>query len=406
MNTYLVQDGDTLETISLRVYGTTEYSSLIFSANPGIEDSSVSGTSLITPEINTPQSYSVASENPDSVSIAINGSVFNFWTTVSINEAIDSFSTVEFTAPFDVDLAGFKEAFRPFSYQSITVMIGGVLRFTGTMLTPTPVLQNNRKIVTVSCYAKAAVINDCMASSSSYPLESSGQNLTQIAKRLCSPFGVNVSSSLSVGAIFEQVSISPDEKILPYLTKLATQRNKVISNDENGDLIFQESVKTGNTIASLQQGLPPLVSVSPTTNPQSYYSHITGIEPISVGESGSKFTVINPHLKGNLRPFTFIVNDTLNSDIKLATEAKAGRMIANAVSYSVELSTWRDSNDELFKPNTLIRMIAPDAMVYSNYTFLIRGVNLLKNENSCRAILTLVLVGSFSGEIPESMPWD
>jgi len=98
--------------------------------------------------------------------------------------------------------------------------------------------------------------------------------------------------------------------------------------------------------------------------------------------------------------------DAKSGGLKAAVEAKAGRMIGNAVSYSVQVATWRDPGGDLWAPNTTVKLTAPDAMIYSEYEFLIRSVQLERRRAASVATLDLVLPGAFSGTMPEAMPWD
>ena len=250
------------------------------------------------------------------------------------------------------------------------------------------------------------MLNDCTPPVSSHPLEFDGQGLQEIAGSLAAPFGVPVRFVDSAGAIFDRVAANATQKILAFLVKLANQRGLIISDNSDGDLIFWKSISTGKPVAVLEQGVAPLLSVTPMFNPQSYYSHITGLEPTVVGIQGESYTVKNPRIAGVLRPLSFQTPDTLEADVKQATEAKAGRMFGAMVSYSIRVATWRDPAGDLWEPNTLISLTAPDAMIYNPYKFLIRSVTLNRERSSKSATLTLVLPGSFSGEIPESMPWD
>ena len=111
-------------------------------------------------------------------------------------------------------------------------------------------------------------------------------------------------------------------------------------------------------------------------------------------------------MEGVTRPFAFDVPDTVDADLKTATEAKAGRMFGNVSLYSVQVDTWRDPLGELWKPNTTLTLLAPDAMVYNEFEFIIRSVRYERNEASEIATLELALPGSFSGKIPEALPWD
>ena len=200
--------------------------------------------------------------------------------------------------------------------------------------------------------------------------------------------------------------MEPEKKVLTFLTELAKQRNLIISSTPEGALIFWQSVEAGSPVARLQQGNSPLMSVTPFFSPQEYYSHITGIEPVIAGLAGSQFTVKNPRLQGVIRPVTFDAPDTLDADIKGAVEAKAGRMFGSMASYSARVSTWRDPQGDLWEPNTTVTLLAPDAMIYSEYEFVVRSIEFDREGAAQTATLNLVIPGSFSGEIPEALPWD
>jgi prophage tail gpP-like protein len=81
-------------------------------------------------------------------------------------------------------------------------------------------------------------------------------------------------------------------------------------------------------------------------------------------------------------------------------------MFGNMVAYSVKVATWRDPSGNLWEPNTIVSLDAPDAMVYRPYDFVIRGVEFERDSRKEHATLDLVMPGSFSGEIPEALPWD
>ncbi|MCH9712710.1 MAG: hypothetical protein K0U20_08820, partial [Proteobacteria bacterium] len=166
------------------------------------------------------------------------------------------------------------------------------------------------------------------------------------------------------------------------------------------------SVEAGNAVGRLEQGTAPVLSVTPFFNPQNYYSHVTGIEPVVVGLAGSQYTVKNAQLPGVIRPYTFTAPDTIDSTVKAAVEATTGRMFGSMVSYSVRVATHRDPAGNRWESNKTLILRAPDAMVYNDYEFVIRSVEFEKDDKTETAILNLVLPGSFSGEIPDKLPWD
>lgn len=406
---YSVVDGDTFELISRKVYGTELEAGRIQSANPGTVEPLTVGISLIIPVLPVaPKNIQQQTEaaDPNEIALLIDGERFRFWSNIRLRRSIDAMDTVEFSAPFDADAPNFRETFRPMSFKSMDVTVGGSPAFTGTMVLPLPVVGNNEITIAVSGYSLPGVLNDCMPPASAFPLEFNNQGLQEIAATLIAPFGLNVVFDADQGAIFERVALKPTTKILSFLIELAKQRNLIISSTERGDLLFQQSVSVGNPVARLRQGESPLLSVTPRFSPQDYHSHITGLESVEIGLTGSQFTVKNERLEGVIRPLIFTVPDAVKADVKAAVQAKMGRMFGNLAAYTVTVSTWRDPKGELWKPNTTIKLIAPDAMIYNEYEFVIRSINFERESDTEIATLDLIIPGSFSGELPEVLPWD
>ena len=412
--TFNVIAGDTFESIARKKYGTEKEALRIAKANPGVSEPLTAGIILVIPSLSdAPQNIQQQSiaDNEDEVAILINGKRFRFWDKVRITRSIDSMATFELGAPFDHAAPGFRETFKPLTFNTVTVTVGGEPLFTGIMVLVTPVIENNQRVIAVSGYSLPGVLNDCTPPASMFAdnngsLQFDDQGLREIATTLAAPFGINVEFKADQGAIFDSVACDPGKKVLSFLIELAKKRNLIISDTVRGKLVFLKSTTTGQPVARLQQGSSPVFSVVPTFNPQEYYSHITGIEPFIPNLPGLQFTVKNERLQGVVRPLTFKIPDTKDADLKTAVEAKIGRMFGNAASYSIGVATWRDSKGKLWTPNTTITLLAPDAMIYNEYEFEIRSVEFNRERSVETAILNLVIPGSFSGKIPKVMPWD
>lgn len=408
-STYKIKKGDTLDKIARQHYGSENNSDAILRANPDLGKQLPENTFIAIPELsNNPQvrNITVLSNNDNEVSLLIDGVRFRFWNSIRLDRAIDRVHTVEFTAPFDAGNRNFRQLLRPFSFQNVSVFVGGIVLFKGTMVAVKPELLDTGKTISVSCYSLAGVLNDCTPPASAYPLEYNQLGLRDIAQSLCTPFGISVVFLADQGAVFERVACDPTRKILDFLQELAKQRGLIIASGKNGELIFWRGVESGNAVASFVQGQSPLISVIPSFSPQEYYSHVTGIEPVVTGTEGSQYTVKNPRLNGVVRPLTFTAQDTIGGNIKSAVAAKSSRMFANMVSYEISVSSWRDKNGHLWQPNTNIYIQAPDAMIYEKYEFTIRSVSFEKDAEQETATLNVVIVGSFNSEIPEVLPWD
>ena len=340
------------------------------------------------------------------VKLIIQTQEFEFWSSVTIELAIDSFSTVAFSAPFEADRASFREIFRPFKYKPMTLLVDDEVLFTGTMVDIVPAVTPESRSVEVTAYAKPAVMEDCCLPVGAFPLEFNNQKLRDIADRLATFFDVIVEMREADGASFERVAMEPEGKPAEFLAKLAKQRNFIINDTEEGNFRFWRSVTDELPVALFEEGVRPLISVQPEFSPQEYYSEVTGIVPAKGGRAGSKYTVKNAHLTDRVRPLSLKLGDTEDADAPQATRARIGRMFGNMVSYTLHLPTWRDPLGNLWEPNRMIDLLAPGAMIYTHTPLLIRNVTLEQSPESESAMLNVVLPGSFSGEIPETVPWD
>lgn len=405
--TYKVRAGDTFAVVARRVYGEEAGARRIAKANPGVSEPLPAGVVLvIPPRAVEPRPQPSRPGASNEVALTIGGRRFRFWESVQITRAIDAVDAVNFSAPFEPDAPHFREVFRPFSYQRAEITVGGERLFTGTMVGVNPSVTADRRTVSVSCYSRPGVLMDCTAPASAYPLEFDYMGLKLIAEELAAPFGISVVFEAAPGAEFERTALEPGQRVYDYLAQLARERNLVLSSTPDGRLLFRRSGKPGRPVAQLREGTSPVAAVAPMFNPQEYYSHLTGLEPITIGLEGAQHTVSNPHLRGVLRPTTFSLPDTLGVETVEATEAKAGRMFANAAQFRVELATWRTPAGRLWAPNDTVKLEAPGAMVYRPYEFVIRAVDFYREGRSESATLTLVLPGAFDGSIPEVLPWD
>jgi prophage tail gpP-like protein len=353
----------------------------------------------------------------DAVTITIGEREWKHWDSLELHLSLDSHATAGFNAPFEPDRSAFRDTFRPFSFKEVVIRVGGERLFTGTLVEVTPNLDAGARTVTVSCYSKAAVLEDCCPPASMGPIEANGLTLRQIAERLAAPFGIEVAMTAAEGSPFKRVKsrqhssnnqAEQDQSVQDFLLDLARQRGLVISSDPDGALLFQRSVAPGHPVVRLVEGVPPLTSVTPTFSPQSYFDEITGFTSAKRGRIGSKYTERVERLSGGaLRTLSFKLDDIEKADAVGAVRAKMARMFAHIVKYVVSVPVWRDPQGILFRPNTTLLLQAPGAMVYHETELLIRDVYLKASARERTASLGLVLPGAFSGEQPPlPLPWE
>lgn len=411
MSEHVVSSGDTFERISRQVYGTEAEAGRIARANPGATEPLSIGTVLIIPPSPlqvADRTAAASSSNVDEVALLIDGERFRFWTDLSITQSVDGIAAIEISAPFDPNNPELREFFKPFGYKNIVVTVGGELLFTGTLLTPEPSLDAENVTFTNQGYALPGVLADCTISVDALPAEFFDSTLQQVTDSLIEPFGLQSVFDLDPGPIFEEgVTAEPTTSLWNFLVKLGKQRNGIFNSDSAGRLRFTRPTDVGNPSVVLKQGEPPLLSVAPKFNARRYYSHVTGLQTIGTfAIEGSDYTVKNPHITNVLRPHNFRVPDTFGGTVKEAAEGEAGRMLGNAASYLCNVATWRKPDGTLWAADDTIALEAPGAMVYSPYSFKVREVVFRATPDSREARLSLVLPGSFTGDLPETLPWD
>ena len=373
------------------------------------------------------------------LTLEIDGEEWAFWSEVSLRESVDEVAQATFVSIFDPDQLAFREIFRPFQYREVKIYLNGVLRFTGTMMKIEPQVSNDSSTVSCQCYATCGVLADVTVPPDLFPAEFKNVKLLTVAEKVCEPFGitakleqlavksVSADNSLDIfdavtdanfelidqGPVFEKVQFKPEQKIMDLLIDLAHQRGLIITSDVEGNLVFHRaSQSTNDVVAEIDEESRPATSISPSFEVQNYFSQITGISKAKGGKEGSRFTVDNPNITGDLiffntnRPLVYELTDTEPADVPAAVEAKMGRMFANTSKYELSVSVPYDSNRFYWEPNRFVAITNNAAMIYRRTTFLIRSVELNFVPDSATGSLTLVLPGTLSGTLPEYMPWD
>jgi prophage tail gpP-like protein len=422
---YNVVQGDTLSAIAVRCLGSAGKWPQITGANPQLANRRKAvdgsplifpGDTLIIPENMTesrPASAAaktpvVLSDKEQDVSIVIDGRKFTGFTSYSLKLNYDSLDTFSFSAPYDSGIKELQEVTKPFAFKPCEVFYNDVLMFKGTLLTPDPELTDKSSEITLQGYPLCGVLNDCMIPPTKYPLQCMGINMKGIADAACDPYGIPVIFDGPPGPDFTEVSIEPTDKILDFLSRLAKQRNLLFTNNEKGQLVFFTPKKEKASV-TFSEGRLPLISIKPKFGAQDFYSHITGFGKTDAEYPSLAWTYENKNLinKGIIRHHSVTIDDSENiSDLENAVKAYAGRMFADCVSFELVCENHVNENNEVFQKGMGVCVSAPSAMITKETVFLARNVELARTVEGKTAQLTLVLPGSYTGEIPEALPWE
>lgn len=402
MTTHTVKQGETYEDISRQQFGTESKTSAIRKANPSAGDTPTVGSALFIPQTKT--KTKVAANNDD-VTLIIGETEFKNFSAITINQRFDSFDECTIVAPFEYENADFRKLFKPFTYQDIEIFIGSDLIFSGTQMGVMPQVMPKSKTVTLSAYSKCAVINDSCVPISAYPVELQGFTLDRIARNITDVFPFDVVLATDVGESFNVATIAPEKKIAPYLLGLAKQRDIVITNDLEGNLLLTKAADS-ESVAHLRDDQSPVLKVTPKFNEQEYKSDYTAILPVIIRKNPTSYTAKNRKLTNSLRVDNFTASDSFNGDEKVVAESRRARGLANSVSYTCALSTLRDPQGDLYTVNTYVSIEAFSAMVYRPTKMFIKGVTMSLTPSARSCSLDLALPESFNGKELEVFPWE
>jgi prophage tail gpP-like protein len=419
-----VVSGDTLGAISIRYLGSFSKWTKIVNANPQLatrkkladgspiiqpgdilvipdEDKSAIPASPVTKTIKL-------SDNEQDVSIVIDGYKFLGFTNYELTLAYDTFDTFSFGAPLDIASKELADTITPFAFKNCQVYYDGILVFKGTLLTPDPELSSDAKEITLQGYPLCGVLNDCTIPLAQYPAEYNGLNIKEIAGPIADAYGIKIVFNGDTGGPFTEVAVEPTEKVLEFLVKLSKQRKLLFTNDEHGRLVFF-SPKTEKPFVSFVEGKSSIISLKPQFKAQEFYSHIIGFTKTDSDKESEQYIFENKYLtnRGISRCQTIIVDDAENiTDLQNAVMAYGGRMFADCVSYDLECTGHKNENGRLFKKGMIVCLKAPGAMIRRETNFIARSIKLKRTTEGKTATINLALPGSYTGIIPEVLPWE
>ena len=176
--------------------------------------------------------------------IKIKGNYYDFVESFAFSQGLDSVaSSFGFTVVFNPDDENHRNIFRPLSYPKVEFFDENDKKFfTGLILNHSFAATSQPDVLAVSGYSKSGTLEDCTIPYSLYPLESNKRSLTEIAQRYLQPFNIKIvveeSAKKDMNLVYEKTAAEPKDSVKEYLSKLASQRNILLSHNENGDLVF------------------------------------------------------------------------------------------------------------------------------------------------------------------------
>lgn len=364
----------------------------------------------------------------------------DFFTNFELDLKYDSVaSTFSFSFYFDPKNHDHAELACVSHFHEAIIEHNGETLITGYILANTFNSTPKKELVHIGGYSKAGVLEDCDISPDYFPLETNGLSLKEIAEKYIKPFklnlvidnDVNQESTVEFTAIQPSVDTPTDgsaspptitqsfslsekiskkidkanakesQNIKSFLTDLATQRNVLLSHNNNGDLLFTEPKTNLKPILHFEAGVIG-TTMSLSFNGQGLHSEIWVIRsPDSEGSQPEEYKIINPYVPIVYRPK--VVVQTSGDDLSLQQLAQKS-LSAELKNIKLTITTDRwEVDGKIIKPNNLITVKNPDLYLYNTTKWFIESIKFTGDSKKTIAVLTCVLPEVYSRNYPKNV---
>lgn len=338
--------------------------------------------------------------------LKVNGQEFNYFSSFDVELALDSVaSSFSLDLYFNPENPEHRKIFAPGKFAEAEISYNGEKLVTGYILNKKLVSKTTPELVNVNGYSKPGILEDTAIPVSSYPLQFNKQSLEDIASQLLGLFQIEyeISSQVKSQATkkYQKVEASQTESIKSFLSKLASQRDIIISNTPEGKLLFTD-VELGLSKA-LINGENVATNLELSIDDQGLHSEITvtGQQDVKGGNSRQS-TVTNPFVdQKRIKVANQSSGD--NQDTEKAAANKRAEEL-RSIQITGELDRWV-VNNQIIKPGNVIQLREPRLLLSQAARFVITSVNLSGGVESETASFTAVLPEVFSQAQPKS-PFD
>lgn len=394
--TYIVQSGDTSESISKKAYGDSSFSSTVSNANQSESKTGlIAGEKIIIPSINTRQikSQPLINKKKDELTVRIEDREIQL-ESASIVRSIDS-GAYGWSGVFpwepgkDIEI---DNLLKPYRYPNSQIYIGDELIFSGLVYASNPSFTDPGRIIDLK---GASYTADAIDSTIKPPYEKNNVTIEQRANELIASIGIGLESDISTGGPFTRITATPEESIFRHLVKLASQRGFLISTNPEGNMVFRKA-GSGESVGTLQEGDGIVTEWAAEFDGRKRYNVYRAIGQ-SPGEN-SKPSIAKDDAVPRSRSLTFQPNDTTSGNIKNAAEWRRSKQLADSLSIVLPVNTWFAPNGTIWKENTILTVISKTFSIPDGFNFLIRSVKNDFEKDGKTALLTIVPPQVYTGE--------
>lgn len=329
-----------------------------------------------------------------------------FFDKFSMSLRYDSMGSVfSFNCFFDPDNVEQKELLCIGHYHIARLYYKGQLLLTGYMLSEGFSGGTTKQWATVGGYSLPGSLEDCNIPPEAYPLQYDGLSLRQISNKILGYFNlkmiVDPLVSKDMDKVYDKMEVSVTESVKEILTKLANQRDIVITHNALGNLVYtRANTKQKPIITYGGEGGVPCPEMKLTFNGQAMHSHITVMKQADKdGGNAGQFTIKNPYVPYVFRPKTLTQSSGDDNDTEQAAKSALAAELKN-LKVVITTDRW-DINNVLITPNSMIDVTNPLIYLYNKTSLFVESVDLTGDAKSSTAQITCCVPEAYNGNTPK-----
>lgn len=329
-----------------------------------------------------------------------------FFDKFSMSLRYDSMgSTFSFNCYFDPTNTEQKELLCIGHYHIARIYYNKQLLLTGYIVTTGFSGGSTNQWAAVGGYSLPGVLEDSTIPIDAYPLQYDGLSLRQISEKLIPYFKLKMVVDASVAAemdkVYDKTEASETESVKDFLSKLASQRDVLISHNPAGDLVYTKA-KTKQTpiITYGGDGGIPCPEMKLMFNGQGMHSHITVMKQADEdGGNAGQATIRNPYVPYVFRPKTITQNSGDDNDTEQAAKNALSTELKN-LKLTINTDRW-DVNGKVITPNSIIDVTNPAIYLYKKTSWFVESVDFVGDSKSETAVINCCVPEAYNGGTPK-----
>ena len=290
----------------------------------------------------------------------------------------------------------FDKAAHLYAYSPTTLTIGSTLCLTGRVYNTGNKLSSSGRTKTLECYSSTVDLVDSMMPTSVRGMYEAAWMLTyaqDIASFFYGPDNKKLTATVKTGGkgkFYPALDYSPTDTCGKIMERMAFQSALLVSNDETGNIIFQDASKlaTASSVGTLQEGdgLPNEFNIQADGRAR------FGIY-VGVGQSGDADTVVESIIDPVVprwRRSVFILEDTQAAGLVSASSWKRNKQLVKALTMSIPVSSWYAPNGKLWAPGMMVTIKSATMEIPDGFTFLIRETEHVMDSGGYKCTIKVV----------------